>query len=126
MDSISGSLTTTSLQQQENISPLGDGVVLSSAEIATQLKDMALEETKSSEKHLQEAVLLDFSNTFKAGTRGFKKKATKKVPPQLLEGEKPTTEVASLDVNKDLEDANFGAQSDATIEIPRNLTITQE
>jgi hypothetical protein len=42
---------------------------------------MALEETKSSEKHLQEAVLLDFSNTFKAGTRGFKKKATKKVPP---------------------------------------------
>jgi len=42
---------------------------------------MELEETKSSEKHQEVAVLLDFSNTFKAGTRGFKKKATKKVPP---------------------------------------------
>ncbi len=27
-----------------------------------------------------EAVLMDFSNTFKAGTRGFKKKVTKKAP----------------------------------------------
>ena len=26
----------------------------------------------------QEAVLMDFSNTFKAGTRGFKKKTVKK------------------------------------------------
>ena len=72
-------------------------------------------------------MLLDFSNTFKDGTRGFKKKAMKKAIPKPIEGEEAPTEVASSDVNKDLEDANFGVQSDAAaIEIPRNLTITQE
>jgi hypothetical protein len=72
-------------------------------------------------------VLLDFSNTFKDGTRGFKKKAWKKALAKPIEGKEATTEVASSDVNKDLEDANFVVQSDAAaIEIPRNLTITQE
>jgi hypothetical protein len=41
-----------------------------------------LEETKSSEKTEEAAVLLDFSNTFKDGTRGFKKKANKKALPK--------------------------------------------
>ena len=72
-------------------------------------------------------MLLDFSNTFKDGTRCFKKKAMKKALPKPIVGEEAPTEVASSDVNKDLEDANFGVQSDSTnIEIPRNLNITQE
>ena len=65
---------------------------------------------------------MDFSNTFKSGTRGFKKKAVKKVQKEdegiVCEAEK--------DLNKDLEDANMMMVAEEVIEIPRNLTITQE
>jgi len=62
-----------------------------------------VEEVKEPIKQVPESVLMDFSNTFKAGTRGFKKKAPKKVVPTNAE-----IEIASnIEVNKDLEDANF-------------------
>jgi hypothetical protein len=46
--------------------------------------DLVTEEVKEMPKQ-PEAVLMDFSNTFKAGTRGFKKKAPKKVPQPDIE-----------------------------------------
>ena len=44
---------------------------------------------------------MDFSNTFKAGTRGFKKKFLKTVK------KKDDNEESKDEVNKDLEDENF-------------------
>ena len=65
---------------------------------------------------------MDFSNTFKSGTRGFKKKAVKKVQKEdqgvVCEPER--------DLNNDLEDANMLGVAEEVIEIPRNLTITQD
>ena len=53
---------------------------------------------------------MDFSNTFKQGTRGFKKKPMKKV--KKVEGEEIKEETNIQDegaggANKDLEDANM-------------------
>ncbi len=55
---------------------------------------------------------MDFSNTFKQGTRGFKKKAVKK--PKKVEEEEIKEDANVQDevtangaVNKDLEDANM-------------------
>ena len=55
---------------------------------------------------------MDFSNTFKQGTRGFKKKAVKKA--KKVEGEEIKKDASVQDevtangaVNKDLEDANM-------------------
>ena len=55
---------------------------------------------------------MDFSNTFKQGTRGFKKKAVKKT--KKVEGEEIKEDASVQDevtangaVNKDLEDANM-------------------
>ena len=62
---------------------------------------------------------MDFSNTFKCGTRGFKKK---KKPVAAAEDN-----IIKDENNQDLEDANFGLPSSSSqteIEIPRNLTIT--
>ncbi len=73
---------------------------------------------------MQESVLLDFSNTFKQGTRGFKKKAAKKVKVEEETKEGVIKEDAS-GPNKDLEDGNMGIENACeVIEIPRNLTIT--
>ena len=74
----------------------------------------------------EEAVLMDFSNTFKSGTRGFAKKGKKKVvAAEVGQEEKKESE----EPNKDLEDENFLKMDEvakAIMEIPRNLTITKE
>jgi hypothetical protein len=70
---------------------------------------------------------MDFSNTFKQGTRGFKKKPVKKV--NKVEGEEIKEEANFQDegtaggANKDLEDANMVVET-VVQEIPRNITIT--
>ena len=72
-------------------------------------------------EELHGGVLMDFSSTFKAGTRGFKKKTSK------LAKKKDDNEESKDEVNKDLEDANFLIQPDSSkveIQIPRELTIT--
>lgn len=71
---------------------------------------------------------MDFSNTFKQGTRGFKKKPMKKV--KKVDGEEIKEEGNVQDegtggANKDLEDANMIVET-VVQEIPRNVTITQE
>ena len=72
---------------------------------------------------------MDFSNTFKQGTRGFKKKKPMK-KAKKLEGEEIKEDANVLDdgtagggVNKDLEDANMVVET-VVQEIPRNITIT--
>jgi hypothetical protein len=70
---------------------------------------------------------MDFSNTFKQGTRGFKKKPMKKV--KKVEGEEIKEDANVQDegtaggANKDLEDANMVVET-VVQEIPRNITIT--
>jgi hypothetical protein len=71
---------------------------------------------------------MDFSNTFKQGTRGFKKKPMKKVKKVESEEIKDDANVqddvtAGGEVNKDLEDANMVVET-VVQEIPRNITIT--
>ena len=55
----------------------------------------------------EESVLLDFSNSFKSGTRGFGKKAKKGVKKQMIEKEDGREEEKVDDANKDLEDMNM-------------------
>lgn len=50
---------------------------------------------------------MDFSNTFKQGTRGFKKKPVKKAKKAEEEETKVQSEIHDEGVNKDLEDANM-------------------
>ncbi len=71
---------------------------------------------------------MDFSNTFKQGTRGFKKKPVKKAKKAEDEETKEQFTVKDEGANKDLEDANMVVEtaSQDVIEIPRNLSITQE
>ncbi|TNV72832.1 hypothetical protein FGO68_gene3150 [Halteria grandinella] len=78
----------------------------------------------------QESVLLDFSNTFKQGTRGFTKKGKQKgtKAPTL---DQDLNQIIDPDEqqNRDLEDENLLLQPDVAVaveEIPRNLTITQD
>ena len=61
-------------------------------------------------------VLMDFSNSFKLSTRGFKKTTKKK--PALQE------EVKADDQNQDLEELFENVSVETAMEIPRNLTIT--
>lgn len=51
---------------------------------------------------------MDFSNTFKQGTRGFKKKPVKKVKKaEDEEMKEQTSAINDEGANKDLEDANM-------------------
>lgn len=50
---------------------------------------------------------MDFSNTFKQGTRGFKKKTVKKAKKAEAEETKEQFTVNDEGANKDLEDANM-------------------
>lgn len=61
-------------------------------------------------------VLMDFSNSFKSSTRGFKKTTKKK--PAVQE------EVKADDQNKDFEELFENLSVETAMEIPRNLTIT--
>ena len=69
---------------------------------------------------------MDFSNTFKQGTRGFKKKPMKKVKKVDDEEIKEPLNIQEEETggaNKDLEDANMIVDT-VIQEIPRNITIT--